>query len=259
VRAQVRSEILKLRTVWSTWLIAGLAVAVSLLLGVLFALVLPHSGNLHGVLGPVRGSARWFDNLFSAMDIAQDLTLVLGVLCVTGEYRYETVTSTYLAEPHRGRVAAAKLAVAAGAGLAVGFAVAAAGLVLGFILVGSGDGTAPVMLAQYGRVIPAVVGAAALFAVYGTGLGAVLENQVVAVIVGLGFTLVVEPIVEAVAPQVAKYLPGYASQALAGSAARGISRVVPLLAWWEGIVALVVYGLVLATAGTVTTLRADVT
>lgn len=57
----------------------------------------------------------------------------------------------------------------------------------------------------------------------------------------------------------AKYLPGYAAQALSGSATRGISRLIPLLTWWEGTVLLLAYGVVFAVAGSLTTLRADVT
>jgi hypothetical protein len=86
-----------------------------------------------------------------------------------------------------------------------------------------------------------------------------LRNQALAVVVGLGFSFAVEPIIEGVAPRVARYLPGYAAQALSGSAARGISRVIPLLTWWEGALALLAYGVVFAAAGSFTTLRADVT
>jgi ABC-2 type transport system permease protein len=259
VRGQIRSEILKLRTVWSSGVIVGIAVAVMILLALLVAFLHPPAGHPVNALQPPRGSARWFDNVFSTLDVAQDLTLVLGILVVTGEYRHKTVTPTYLAEPRRGRVTAAKLMVSALGGLAVAAVVGAAGLALGFVLVGAGDGTTGVMLDQFRAVIPGVLAAAGLFAVYGTGLGALVKNQVVAVVVGLGFSFVAEPVVEAIAPRVARFLPGYAAQALSGSAARGISRVIPLLTWWEGALALVAYGIVLGCAGTLTTLRADVT
>jgi ABC-type transport system involved in multi-copper enzyme maturation permease subunit len=259
VRAQIRSEILKLRTVWSTWLIVAIAMALVLLLCILVAFVQPRASGIEAALIPVRGSARWFDNIFSTMGVAQNLTLVLGVLIVTGEYRHKTVTPTYLAEPRRGRVTAAKLVVSAGAGLLLAVVVGAVALAFGSILVAVGDGTASVMLGQYRLVIPGVLGAAVLFAIYGVGLGAMVKNQVVAIVVGIGFSAIVEPIVDAVAPQVGKYLPGYAAQALAGSAARGIGRVIPLLTWWEGGLALLGYGVFLAAVGTLTTLRADVT
>ena len=59
-------------------------------------------------------------NVFSVLDNARLLALVLGVLIITGEYRHKTVTPTFLAEPRRGRVVAAKLGVGFGAGLAPG-------------------------------------------------------------------------------------------------------------------------------------------
>lgn len=258
--ALLRAEVLKLRTVWSTYVIVGLAAAVSMLLGIAVAFA-PRRGT--AALLPPHGTAGWFDNVFSAMLIAQDVALVLGVLVVTGEYRHRTVTSVYLAEPRRGRVIGAKLAVSTAAGAVVGLAAAVGGLLLGAALVVGGNGSMGTMLTEYRHVMPGMLAAAVLFALYGSGLGALLRNQVLALVVGLGVTGIVEPIFVVVWPAVGRWLPNQAARSLASVVARdhgGVSGgLVHVVAAWQGALVLVAYAVVLAVAGSRTTMRADVT
>ena len=118
------------------------------------------------------------------------------------------------------------------------------------------------MLTEYRHVFPGVLAAAILYAIYGVGLGALLKNQVVAIVVGLGVTAILEPIIVAVVPSVGRWLPGQVAQALESVTANanglnnGITHLVP---WWQGGLALLGYGVVLAAAGAFTTLRSDVT
>jgi hypothetical protein len=263
----VRSEVLKLRTVWSTWAIIAIAMVLSAALGLLAAFVHPHRRAVQGLYFPPRGSSAWFDNLFSAMSVSADLALVLGILLVTGEYRHKTVTPTYLAEPRRGRVVGAKLGVSIGGGLVVGVAGAAMSLVLGLCLVAGGFGNITRMFTEYQGIVGGVLAACVAFALYGLGLGALLKNQVAAFVVGLGFTAVIEPILVGVVPSVGRWMPGQAARALETLAAgarrggffTGGSGLAHLVTWWEGGLALLGYAVVLALAGIFTTLRADVT
>lgn len=260
----LRSETFKLRTVWSTWLLLGITAVLVAGLTVLIAFI-PHNRQDVTVLFPARGSAPWFDTVFSVMSTAVDLALVLGVIMITGEYRHKTVTPTFLAEPQRGRVATAKLTVAAGAGVVIAVIAGVVGLLFGFGVVGGGYGNVGRMLTEYRHIWPGVAAASVLFAVYGVGLGALLKNQAVAIVVGLGFSAIVEPIVVAAAPSVGRWLPSSAARALEsvtanpqvrGALGGGLSH---LVTWWEGALVLLAYGVVLAAAGSRTTLRADVT
>jgi hypothetical protein len=104
-----------------------------------------------------------------------------------------------------------------------------------------------------------------LFAIYGIGLGALLKNQIVAIVTGLIFTLVVESIIQAIWPTIGEYLPGQSATALENAARTNLGSgpfgggTTHLLPWWGGATMLLVYGIALATVGTLTTLRSDIT
>jgi ABC-2 type transport system permease protein len=281
----LNAEFRKLRTIWSTYLLVGIVVALDLLFG--FLLALAPGGRHGGTAGIVpHGSSQWFTNVFSVLDNSRLLALVLGVLIVTGEYRHKTVTPTFLAEPRRGRVVAAKLGVGFGGGVALGVVTMVTGLIIGLVLVavkvhsclspaGVGQGMSQALCnAQHGiyyvatthnmwhdwsRIAPGVVLGTGLFAIYGIGLGALLKSQIVAIVVGLIFTLVVESIIGAIWPTIGEYLPGQAATALEDAARTSLGGNTQLLPWWGGAIMLLVYGVALALVGTFTTLRADVT
>jgi ABC-2 type transport system permease protein len=278
------AEVRKLRTVWSTYVLFGIVAAIDLLC---FAIAFAPGGRHGGEAGIVpRGSSQWFVDIFSILDNARLLALVLGVLIVTGEYRHKTVTPTFLAEPRRGRVVAAKLGVGFIGGLALGVLTMAMGLIIGFILVSLKlhsclsrlgvqqglshaacqaqhglffVGSTHLMWHDWSRIAPGVILGTGLFAIYGLGLGALLKNQVVSIVVGLVFTLVLETIIGAIWPTIGEYLPGQAATALEDAAHSSFGGNTQLLPWWGGALMLLVYGTALACVGTFTTLRSDIT
>jgi ABC-2 type transport system permease protein len=279
----IKAEVRKLRTVWSTYVLGAIVVALDLLFG--FALSF---ASRRGSAGKVpHGSSVWFTQVFSVLDNSRLLALILGVLVVTGEYRHKTVTPTYLAEPRRGRVIVAKLGTSFGGGLVLGVLTMLTGLLLGFILVaaqvhscltlagvqqGMSQATCAAQQGTYftatagelwhawWQIGPGVMLGTGLFAIYGVGLGALLKNQVVAIVVALIFTLVVEGIVGAVWPAIGEYLPGMAATALEDAGRTTLSGSPPLLLpWWGGALMLLIYGTVLSVVGTLTTLRSDIT
>ena len=282
----LRAEVRKLWTVWSTYVVFAIVVVIDLLFG--FGLAFAPGGRHGGTAGIVpHGSSQWFTNVFSVLDNARLLALVLGVLIITGEYRHKTVTPTFLAEPRRGRVVTAKLGVGFCAGLLLGVVTMLTGLILGFVLVsvrvhsclsfpaGVAQGMSQAacrashglyfvanthdMWHDWSQIAPGVVLGTALFAIYGIGLGALLKNQIVAIVVGLIFTLVVETIVGAIWPTIGEYLPGQAATALEDAAKTTFRGNSPLLPWWAGAIMLLVYGIALTVLGTFTTLRSDIT
>lgn len=135
-----------------------------------------------------------------ALSLAQGATFgamfaaVLGILIVTNEYRHGTVMTTFLAEPRRERVLAAKLAAAAVTGVvfALVTGVVTAAIALPW-LASRGDA-----LALDGQAAEAVVRltlAFVLWAVLGAAVGAVIQNQVGTIVALFVWFLVLESLV----------------------------------------------------------------
>ncbi len=195
-------------------------------------------------------------SVFSSAISGYIFSVVVGIILITTEYRHFTSRPTFLLEPRRARVIAAKLVVAAGVGLLYGVAcvaVCTAIIVPWFSAKGvsinwQADGLALVMAGALGVV--------AIFAIVGVGVGVLFRNQVAAVITTLAYLFVVEPLI-AVIPVVKDaypYLPGAAADALTGVARnQGL-----LLANWQGGLLLLGWGLLFAAAGLIITVRRDV-
>ena len=102
-----------------------------------------------------------------------------------------------------------------------------------------------------------VVAALAIYGLIGVGLAALLRDQIATVVGLLVYLFVVEPIVTRVLvfESWSNYLPGAAAAALTHVAQNDQEFLAP----WAGGAVLAFYGIGLAFAGTVTTMRRDVT
>jgi ABC-2 type transport system permease protein len=235
----VQAELLKLRTTRTARTLLALAAAGTAALVALVLLLAGRPGQ------PELGT----DALRQLVLVpAQPLTLaalVLGILGMTGELRHGTATSTFLVTPVRGRVVAAKLAAAAGTGLAMALVASAAVFAVALPWLRAKGIEATV---ADGGVLARVAGlaaAVALYAVLGVGLGAVVRNQVAALVVGLlWWSQGVERILAGVLgqPGLERWLPVGAASALTAPG----DGTLPM---WAGGLVLAVYGLVLALLG----------
>ena len=247
--ALIRSEVRKLSStqVWFWLLLASLA---------LTAL---------GVIGQLAGStdAELADNVravFTAAAGADIAVFVLGILAVTTEFRYQTITPTVLATPSRWRLITAKLItyVVVGAIYAVACIVLSLAIGLPWLSARNID----VSLGDYVGAMAAVFAVVTLYGLVGMGLGALMKNQIVAVSVGLLVLLVLQNLV-VIIPGVKyayPYLPAGAAAAI--TVAKQSDRVindVHLLPVWGGVVVLVVWGVGLAVLGAGITMRRDIT
>src|SRR5262245_27437666 len=125
------------------------------------------------------------DMLTSGQFFGVLLAMLLGLLIVTNEYAHQTATATFLTNPHRGAVIAAKFAAA----VAVGALYWTASTVIDLIV------TPPYLHSQHVNValtdwIPlrsALLNLLAytMWAIFGVGLGSLFRGQVAAVVTGM--------------------------------------------------------------------------
>ena len=173
-----------------------------------------------------------------------------GALAITSEIRFGTIRPTFLVQPRRGPVFAAKLTVGALTGLFYGLL--AEGLMAGFAAIAFSIRGIPNELTgnDYLRILLGGASAAALWAVLGVGIGALVRNQV-ATLVGLcAWMFLVESVSEGFVPGAAKLMPGGAGLSLAGNEHKLSIGIAALL--------LAVYAVAVAAGGWITTLRRDV-
>lgn len=195
-------------------------------------------------------------NLFSVAAASGVFVLILGIIAITGEFRHQTVTPTFLATPRRGRVVIAKLLTYTLAGIGYGLLVVAFSLVLALPWLAAKDVDISLSANGIPGALAGTVAGVALYSVLGVGVGALIRNQIAAVVGSLVYLFVVEAFA-ANLPTVRdyyKYLPGGANAALTGSTQPGTTLLEP----WQGGLLLVAYGVVFAVVGSWLAVRRDV-
>jgi ABC-type transport system involved in multi-copper enzyme maturation permease subunit len=262
----IRAELLKMRSMPGVWVTFSIAFPLTVLwcLGI-FASAGGDPGHTFLYVQTVRQQRELLGAGYFGIEV---LAPLLGVLCVTAEYRHKTITTTLVLTPLRTRVLLAKVIVTAvwSIYLAVLSLVAVAVVALPWNAALGGVTTQ--VTDQAGAVIPGLVASAVLLGLFGLGFGTLVKNQVAAILLTIGGTLILEAILEALARAIFHYdlnwLPNAAGAALAGDIARGLGgqgghEGVRLLVWWQGGLVMLLWGLVPLTLGYVTTFRRDVT
>ena len=245
---RIRAELLKQRTTRTSLTLLGSMVALILLLILMHAFSLS-SAHLSGVDGQLKvvGWGTSIGALFASL---------LGAMSITGEIRYGTIRPTFLATPRRERVIAAKLLATALTGIGVGLLAQA--LAAGLEAAGFAIRGIPIQLSagDYLQLLAGGAAAGAFFAAIGVGIGALVRQQVGAV-AGLTIWLIlIETTLIGNVPSAGKYAPGAAAGAIAGAIqTQSASKLVaPVI----GLLLLVLYAGIAATAGAVMTNRRDV-
>ena len=268
----IRAEFVKLLTTKLWWILLIVLLAyvafTAGIVGLAFSGSLPEPGGSPDPSAPQIPAEVLPPIIYSvAHSIGYVFPLLLGTLAVTGEFRHQTLTPTFLATPKRGRVLAAKLVVMAIFGALYGV-VALIGAVGTGAAVLSINGTTGLDDSDHWLMFARIVLAMALWAIIGVGVGALIPNQVAAIVVVLAFTQFIEPILRTIAgivdwvADVGNYLPGAAGDTLAGASiftALAGPGADPALEWWHGGLLLLAYALVATIVGYLVSWRRDVT
>lgn len=209
----------------------------------------------------------------TAANLGYAVPVLFGAIMATGEIRHRTIGLAFLAEPRRGIVLSGKLIAL----LIVGFFLGLIGVV-GSVGAGAsvlaGLGSSPALdSGEVWGVILRAVFVLALWAVIGFGVGLLVRNQAITIVIILIFTQFIEPTVRLGAmfwewtAEVAKFLPGSASDAFVGASyLTNLGALDPSvsgtsdasLSVWAGLAVIVVYGVLAVGLGYLTRWRGDV-
>ncbi|HET7385852.1 MAG TPA: ABC transporter permease [Nocardioidaceae bacterium] len=258
VRAELR-KISSTRLWWGLLLAAVVYTAVSAGATAGFAGVEPGGGQ---PASPGLDTASAIRGVYAgaAFSGAYILAMILGITGMTGEYRYQTITATFLSCPRRGRVVAAKMAAHLGYGLGYGVVALVTAVVVGAIVIAARGYALGFSTDGLGRAMALAVVAVALWTLVGIGIGTLIRNQIVAILVGVFLTFLLEPLVSLALhaldwDAVSKYLPSNASTALTSAS----NPYVDFLSWWAGGLVLLGYAVVFAAIGVLLSRRRDIT
>jgi hypothetical protein len=261
----ISAELYKLRTTPGPWVCIFVTVLLTGL-GITTAFIVGHHHVVHFTAPTTTTGLR--DLVGAGYEAGVVMAPVLGVICITTEYRHRILTATLLLDPRRHQVISAKIVASVVWGLCMSIASFAMVAAMGIPLLVTEGGSVSALAHQVGPVVPGILAAYALLAVFGMGIGTLVRNQIAGVVLALGITLVVDPIVVAIFSALAhmdvNFLPTRATQAVAGGllpkgTGNASSTSSVLLSWWLGAIALVCWGLGTATVGYFLTFKKDVT
>ena len=224
--AQTRAELLKIRSTRTT---------LGIVLGMI-ALILLFS-LLSGLLtkAPNLTSSEDQRGLLSVGSTAGVFSALAGIMLVTSEYRFGTIRPTFLFNPRRSRVLAAKLAAGLLAGIVFGVVGEGLGFAIGYASLAGRGIDYNLDAAQTALLLLGALAGVALWGALGVGIGAIVRNQVGAIVGLLAWGLIAENLLFAFVPSVGRFAPVHAQDGLMGLTSRHLLPAAAagavLLAW----------------------------
>jgi len=226
VIAQVKAELLKIRTTRTTIGIVLGMVALVLLFSLLSGLLTKASS-----LTSTEGQRA----LLSVGSLAGVFSALAGIMLVTSEYRHGTIRPTFLFTARRSRVIDAKLAAGLLAGIVFGIVGEGLGFAIGYACLAGRGVDYTLNGGQTTLLLLGTLAGVALWAALGVGIGTIVRNQVGAIIGLLAWGFVAENLLFAFVPSVGRFAPAHAGDAFIGLTSK---RLLPaaaggaiLLAW----------------------------
>jgi ABC-2 type transport system permease protein len=216
----IKTELLKVRT--SRMAIGLLTGAAAWTAAVTF---LESSRSGPGGIVPSLASEAGLRAVLSSTGFATILAAVFGATASSGEFRYRTATDTYLDEPNRGKMLAAKVLTSGLVGLLFGLIGATITTSVGLAFTSARGYTVAVSAGSIARyAVGAIIGAGVLAAA-GAALGSIIRSQLGAIVAVFAWAFGVEQIIGGLSHNVAAYLPFAAASTMGG----GTSKAMPPL------------------------------
>jgi len=241
------AELLKLRTLRSTW---GFGLVALLFAGLVTA------GNIGGTQEADRFDPELqFQIVLDGAFPAAVLSLLVGIILVTNEFRHGTIARTLLATPRRVRFVVVKLLAGAAAGALLMLVMLVVIAATATIWLGILD--VPLALDEAADGVWRAFVAAALAGVLGAAIGGAVHSQVGALVGVLVWMFVLEPICWVVLglldlDGVAEYLPAASLGGLVDSTSEGLS-------WFRSVGVVLGWAAVATVLAVIRTRRRDIT
>ncbi|GAB3916021.1 hypothetical protein GCM10011575_23430 [Microlunatus endophyticus] len=258
------SEVRKIATTRGWIIMICITAGVSLVFSGIFALV--------GLIGPTEGNVFTHPEFIAAIytgnnQAARVVAIIAGALMMGQEFRYKTLSSSYLAVPNRTKVVGGKAIVTFGYGLAFGLVATVAGFIVATVFVLIKNGSLALGHRGTWQALLLNIVAIALWAMIGFGFGILIKNMLASVLIAVGFAYIIEPIISVIfalqhwtVP--ANLMPSSATSTLLGvDATSAIGAAAPGGAgWpaWAGLLVLLGWAVIPAVVGIITTVRQDV-
>lgn len=261
----VRAELMKFFTTRLWWgMAAGIFLAgaiFALLFGFLLTSDAAGAGGAGGI--PTGDETQVASSVYTAgISIGYLLMLAIGVISIGSEYRHHTISSTFLVQPRRWRVMAAKVVSLLVIGALYGALSLVGSVAAGAVSLTINDAD-PFPSVDILRTLALSLLVLGLWALIGLGIGILIPNQIAALMIGVGVAWVVEPIAGLLLrswdfgnDHLVKFMPTEATNAVLDAVVSTPDSV--RLEWWAGALTLAAYATVLAGIGSLLTIRRDV-
>jgi ABC-2 type transport system permease protein len=216
-------EFMRIKTIRSTWVIVTIATILTLAISIIATIANRSNDQLDQNWGTIiKASMTALNWFFGAL---------LGIFAFGHEYRYGTIRPTLSAIPKRRSIAFAKFVVPAAVIASLTAITGALGLISARILAGDAL-TIPWNSDNLVRDLFLIVAQTALWAGLGAAVAAITRSQIAAIVIILVWPLVLEPLIglvlslDALNPidGIGKFLPGAASNAMAGNTTGDVLR-----------------------------------
>jgi ABC-2 type transport system permease protein len=228
-------------------------VLLTVVLGVYLTPGPPGQEDVNGLLEPAAVT-----NIYASVGGASVFVLILGIIAMSGEYRNQTISSTFLATPKRELVIFAKMITYSILAFVIALIMWIATVIVATILLTTVE-HAPV---DWTRVIQILGGALlglVLYAILGVAIGALITNQVAAVVIALVWIFVVEALLTVFVDWIGKWLPGGALNSILQATNTSGFGGTDALSVPAAALLLISYAVILAIAAVVMTNRKDIT
>jgi ABC-2 type transport system permease protein len=184
----IRTELLKQRTLRTFRIGVAAAPVIAALITIAILSAAGHQGN-----APL-SSGSLIEAIGGPVSVITVIALILGILGMAGEYRHQTITTTFLATPRRRDVITAKLAAHAMTGAVIGALSLVVSAAISIVWLHA-DHLALQINGDVIRVAVGVVASTALFGALGVSIAALIRNQTAACGAVLVWLLAVEGII----------------------------------------------------------------